>query len=233
MTAEPDTEIDRDELAALKDIALAGALDQTLSLTADELADRLDAPRQAALGRVRRLRDAGYLALRDGDESRRMRVTDGGRTVLAREFAEYCRLFAPASPLRLTGSVTEGVGKARQFISLPGYIEQFRKQLGYEPFHGTLNVDVDAEDEADSYRLAALDGVRVDGWESDGRTYGGVTCYLARIETADERRYDPAHVLVPDRTRHDASELEILAPNKLRDELDLCDGDRVTVHVST
>ena len=231
MTTEPDADLSPDELAALKHVALAGALDRPVEVTTEELADRLDVPREAARRCLRRLRDAGHLASR-GDDGSRLRVTRDGRTALAREYVDYHRLFGPARPLRLSGEVTEGVGEANGFVSLPGYAEQFGDRLGYEPFHGTLNVAVDDESEADSHRLAALGGVRIDGWEDDGRTYGGVTCYPARVETADGREYGPAHVLVPDRTHHDASELEVLAPDKLRDELDLRDGDGVTVRVS-
>lgn len=232
MTAEPNTQLDRDELAALKGIALAGALNRTLTATTGELADRFDVSREAARRNLRWLRDAGYLAPADGGRQQ-IRVTDAGRALLAREYADYCHLFDPSAALRLTGEVTEGVGKASGFVSLQGYVEQFRERLGYEPFHGTLNVTVDDESRADSYRLEARDGVRIDGWESDDRTYGGVTCYPVSVETADDREYDPAHVLVPDRTQHDASELEILAPDKLRDEFGLRDGDTVIIHIST
>ena len=235
MTTGSDAELSHDELAALKHVALAGAFDSPVEVTTDELADRLDDSRETVRRSLRRLGDAGCLVRRDDDggseEGRRLRVTHDGRTALAREYVDYYRLFGSARPLRLAGDVTEGVGEASEFVSLPGYVEQFRDRLGYEPFHGTLNVVVDDESEADSHRLAARDGVRIDGWEADGRTYGGVTCYPARVETADGREYDPAHVLVPDRTHHDASELEVLAPDRLRDELDLGDGDGVTVLV--
>ena len=234
MTTEPDADLSTDELAALKHVALAGALDRPVEVTTEaeaELVDRLDLSREAARRRLRRLRDAGHLARRDDDGSRRLRVTPDGRTALAREYTDYHRLFGPARPLRLTGEVTEGAGEASGFVSLHGYAEQFRDRLGYDPFPGTLNVAVGDESEADSHRVAAVDGVRIDGWEAEGRTYGGVTCYPARVETADGREYGPAHVLVPDRTHHEASELEILASDRLRDELDLRDGDGMTVHV--
>lgn len=231
MTSELDTGLSHDELAALKYVALAGALDSPIEVSTEELADRLDVSLGTAQRSLHQLRDAGHLARRGDDESKRLDITHNGHTVLACEYVDYYRLFGPVCPLRLTGEVTEGVGEASEFVSLAGYAEQFRDRLGYEPFHGTLNVVVDDEDKANSHRLAALDGVRIDGWESDGHTYGGVTCYPACIETEDEREYDSAHILVPDRTQHNASELEILAPDRLRDELDLWNGVRVTVHV--
>lgn len=234
MTAKSDPEIDHDEdeLAALKDIALAGAFDRQITVRTEELADWLDVPQEVVPQTLQRLRDAGYLMSDDG-ERERVCVTDVGRVLLAREYADYCRLFDPTDSLRIMGEVTKGVGKASGFVSLQGYIEQFCERLGYEPFHGTLNITVDNESWAHSYRLEAREGIRIDEWESDGRTYGGVTCYSARVETADGRTYDPTHVIVPDRTQHDASELEILAPDKLRDELGLRDDDTVIVHLST
>jgi riboflavin kinase len=36
-------------------------------------------------------------------------------------------------------------------------------------------------------------------------------------------------VIVPDRTHHDASQLEVIAPVRLRETLGLVDGDTVTV----
>ncbi len=39
------------------------------------------------------------------------------------------------------------------------------------------------------------------------------------------------HATVPERTHHTVDQLEIIAPVKLRDELDLTDGDHVTIHV--
>ena len=232
MPIDPDTGLSHDELVVLKQVALAGVLDRSDGPIIQELTDRLDISIEDAQQNVRRLRDAGCLARHDNERDRLLRVTHDGRTALAREYVDYYRLFGPARPLQLTGEVTEGAGKASGFVSLSGYVEQFKNRLGYEPFHGTLNIAVEDDDKADSHRLAAVDGVRIDGWETDELTYGGVTCYPARIETTDGREYGPAHILVPDRTHHDASELEILAPDRLRDELNLRDDDTVTVRVS-
>ena len=42
---------------------------------------------------------------------------------------------------------------------------------------------------------------------------------------------EPAHLIVPVRTDHDADEIELLAPVEVRAALDLEDGDHVTVDV--
>ncbi|OYR89260.1 hypothetical protein DJ71_04440, partial [Halorubrum sp. E3] len=48
---------------------------------------------------------------------------------------------------------------------------------------------------------------------------------------ADGERYEAVHAIVPDRTHHDDDQLELIAPDRLRDALDLADGDAVEVRV--
>ena len=111
-------------------------------------------------------------------------------------------------------------------------MEQFRDRLGYEPLAGTLNVDLAPPSVRARGELGAQTGAatRIDGWEDGDRTFGPATCYAARVES-DAGSYDGAHVIVPERTHHDATQLELIAPAKLRDELALSDGDDLTVHV--
>jgi riboflavin kinase len=109
-------------------------------------------------------------------------------------------------------------------------MEQFVERLGYEPFPGTLNVRLDEDAVRSRAGMSALDAVPIDGWEDDERTFGPATCYAAVIE-ADDETYEPVHIIVPERTHHDESQLEIIAPDKLRDVLDLADDDCITIRV--
>ncbi|MFW5797368.1 MAG: DUF120 domain-containing protein, partial [Spirochaetota bacterium] len=62
-------------------------------------------------------------------------------------------------------------------------------------------------------------------------TYGAATCYGVTL-VADGEPYDEVHAIVPDRTHHDEDQLELIAPDRLRDALDLSDGDTVEVRVT-
>jgi riboflavin kinase len=75
--------------------------------------------------------------------------------------------------------------------------------------------------------LRSREGLRIEGFESEKRTYGGARCYRATVNG----RY-PAAVLVIDRTHYDDSVMEIISPVHFRKELGLKDGDEVTVTVS-
>jgi len=221
-----------DELAALKHVALAGALDGEAKLSCADLAERLDASNQTASRRLQALEEAGHVERSLAGDGQWVGVTREGVRALEAEYEDYRRLFEGNRPVTLRGWVTGGMGEGRHYISLPGYMEQFRERLGYEPFPGTLNVELDAGSVRARPELRAMESeaTPIDGWEDEDRTFGPATCYAARVEAGD-RTYDGAHVIVPERTHHDESQLELIAPEKLRDALDLSDGDEVTVRV--
>jgi riboflavin kinase len=238
-----------DELATLKLLALDDGFDGGAKTSCGALADRLDASNQTASRRLQTLEDAGLIERERVADGQWVTVTADGERALRREYAEYRRLFESSTAIELSGTVTVGMGEGRHYITLPGYMTQFEARLGYEPFPGTLNVDLDAEGVRARGGLDALRPIAIDGWEDDDRTYGPAVCYPATVvgssgsdtdpdsdagsdsDGSDVETYENAHVIAPERTHHDEDQLELIAPDKLRDELSLADGDPVTIHV--
>jgi riboflavin kinase len=157
-------------------------------------------------------------------------VTDAGEQALRAEYADYRHIFESPATVTLEGSVTGGMGEGKHYISLPGYMTQFEERLGYEPYPGTLNVDLTADSVRSRAGMRSLDAVPIDSWEDDERTFGSATCYAATLATEDET-YEGAHIIVPDRTHHDETQLEVIAPDRLRAVLGVDDGDTLTVTV--
>jgi riboflavin kinase len=219
-----------DELATLKLLALEGALESQQKVSCSVLAEDLDASNQTASRRLQELDDAGFVEREMVSDGQWVTVTPAGESALRREYADYRRVFERDASIELDGFVTSGMGEGRHYISLPGYMTQFIDKLGYEPFAGTLNVELTAESVRARAGVAALEPIQIEGWEDDERTYGPAFCYPASVATGDSI-YEPAHVIAPERTHHDEDQLEVIAPAKLRDELDLDDGDEVTVDV--
>jgi len=230
--AEPATAtaVGPDELAALKHVALQGGLAGETKVSCAGLADRLDASNQTASRRLQRLESAGVIEREVVGDGQWVRVTDAGEAALRGEYADYRRVFERDPELTLAGTVTSGMGEGRHYITLPGYAEQFAERLGYEPFPGTLNVELDGESVRSRAALSAIDAVPIDGWADEERTFGPATCYPAEL-AGDDGTYAPVHVIVPERTHHDESQLELIAPDKLRAELDLEDGTTVAVRL--
>jgi riboflavin kinase len=228
-TTSPPT-VGHDELAALKFVAVEGGLAGPVKVSCAGLAGRLDASSQTASRRLQRLDEAGLLDREIVSDGQWIEITDAGESALRGEYADYRRIFEDDATLTLDGTVTSGMGEGRHYISLPGYMEQFRERLGYEPFAGTLNVELTEESVRARAGMVSLDAVPIDGWEDEDRTFGPATCYAATILAGDDS-FDTAHIIVPDRTHHDETQLEVIAPAKLRDELGLDDGDTITVRV--
>jgi len=221
----------QDELATLRRVALDGGLTSETKLSCAGLAEELSVSTQTASRRLQSLESAGYVERETVADGQWVRVTEAGERALREEYEAYRRLFESPARIELRGSVTSGMGEGRHYISLPGYQEQFESRLGYEPFAGTLNLDLDDESIRARAGLSAFSPVPIDGWEDEDRTYGPAVCYPAAVETPDGDDYEPAHVIAPERTHHDEDQLEVIAPTKLRDALDLEDGSVLFVTV--
>ncbi|MFC6905647.1 DUF120 domain-containing protein [Halalkalicoccus tibetensis] len=222
-------DVGQDELAALRQLGLDGALSGETKISCSALADRLETSSQTASRRLQALEAADLIARETVTDGQWIAVTGEGERALRAEYDAYRRLFEERSSVDLEGFVTGGMGEGKHYISLPGYMAQFEEKLGYEPFPGTLNVDLTEESVRRRAALEALEPVHIDGWEDEDRTYGPCVCYPATILADGE--YDGAHVIAPERTHHDEDQLEVIAPAKLRDELGLDDDDRITVRV--
>jgi riboflavin kinase len=222
--------VGNDELAALRQVGLDGGLTGPVKISCAGLAAELDTSGQTASRRLQRLDEAGYLDREVVSDGQWVSVTEAGESALRSEYAAYRTLFESPGVVTLEGSVTGGMGEGKHYISLPGYMEQFRERLGYEPFPGTLNVDLTADSVRVRPGIRSLDAVPIDEWEDDERTFGSATCYAATLEGAGET-YAGAHIIVPDRTHHDETQIEVIAPDRLRDALGLDDGDRITITV--
>ncbi|WP_255193335.1 CTP-dependent riboflavin kinase [Natronobeatus ordinarius] len=231
MSTTATSAVGQAELAVLKLLAIEGGLSGDLKISCSALADQLDASNQTASRRLQRLESATLLERDTVSDGQWVAITDAGERALRAEYEDYRRIFEDGSEIELEGTVTGGMGEGRHYISLPGYNRQFEDRLGYEPYPGTLNVDLLEESVRRRSAVSSLEPVPIDGWEDDERTYGPAVCYPATLETADGECYEGAHTIEPERTHHDDDKLEVIAPAKLRDELDLSDDDHLTIYV--
>lgn len=126
------------------------------------------------------------------------------------------------------GTVSSGLGKGKEFVSLEPYTVQFEDRLGYRPYPGTLNLEVSTPIAG---KLDHLSAISIEGWEDSGRSFGAVSAYPVRIRNRSE--LPPIHLIVPNRTDHDTSTIELISPVKLRDRLSLIDGSTLEISVDS
>ncbi len=207
-------------LEPLRLLAHAGADHTPVVVTSGEVGERLGVSQQAAARYLVELERRGLVVRSLANRRQRLQLTPAAMELLRAEYRDYRRLFEGPARATISGEVASGLGEGRYYLSQPGYVVQFTERLGYSPYPGTLNVRVRA---SESRRLAVLrdwNGLRIDGFEAGGRTFGGATCYPAKL---NGRR---CHLIRPDRS-HYQDVIEFVAPERLRSRLRLQDGDVV------
>lgn len=211
-----------DALSVLKVLALAGADHTPVVLTSRALGERLSVSQQAADRYLVALEAAGSISRSLAQRRQALTVTPAGMRLLRAEYQSYRRIFEGPGRLAFSGTVTSGLGEGRYYLSQPGYVVQFSERLGYSPYPGTLNVRIGPEARRKVEVVGEWTGLRIDGFEASGRTFGGATCFPARMNG------HPCHLIHPDRS-HYQDVVEFIAPDRLRDVLTLHDDDPVQI----
>jgi riboflavin kinase, archaea type len=211
-------------LAVLKLLALAGADATPVVLTSRELGDKLGVSQQAADRYLVALEKAGLLSRSMAQRRQRLLITAEGMALLRAEYHSYHRLFEGPNRIRFSGKVASGLGEGRYYLSQPGYVVQFSERLGYAPYPGTLNVRVGGPALRKVELVGSWSGLRIDGFQASGRTFGGATCFPARMNG------HPCHFIRPDRT-HYRDVVEFIAADCLREALGVKDDDPVELEV--
>ncbi|NCA73619.1 MAG: DUF120 domain-containing protein [Gammaproteobacteria bacterium] len=211
--------------SALKRIALLGGMEDYIAISSRELGDTLEMSQQSASKRILELLDEKLIVRDLGARRQRIKLTQKGIDELKREYNEYRRIFELTDHVTLKGHVASGMGEGGYYISQPGYIEQFQNKLGFRPFEGTLNIAVNKEDTGKLEVLRGTAGQLINGFESEGRTFGNVVAYKAKIKNID------CAIVVPERS-HYADVIEVVCQYHLRRTLSLSDRDPIEVRVN-
>jgi len=213
-----------EEIQLLKHLAQLGGDHTPVVATSRELGAVLGVSQQAADRYLVRLSEHGLLTRTLAARRQRLTVTAPALEILRKEYHGYRRIFEGPGRLAFSGQVASGLGEGRYYLMQPGYVVQFTERLGYTPYPGTLNVRFRPEDAARVGAVKDWRGIRIDGFEATGRTFGGATCFATRLSGR------PSHLIVPDRTHH-TDVVEFIAAERLRDSLGVKDGDTVTAEI--
>lgn len=125
------------------------------------------------------------------------------------------------SGLPVYGTVRSGGGNNSGHVAR--FVDELADVLGYRPFPGSLNVKTRYAFRLGPYAAEYVDPRRGRG----GRRGGDYQIWPARIEGYD----GPAHVIRPGVRGHGRYCLEVWAPEKLRDVLNVRDGDEVLLRI--
>ncbi|MCO5384218.1 MAG: winged helix-turn-helix domain-containing protein/riboflavin kinase [Methanosarcina barkeri] len=214
------------DIEHLKKLALIGAVNKTIKVSSNEFQKHTGASSKTAARKLKQLEEEGLIERKIVSGGQLIKMTEKGIEILKSEYIEYSRIFSPESDLlELEGKVLKGLGEGQYYVNIPGYRKQFEDKLRFEPFPGTLNIQLSENSSALRNLLREMPAVRIEGFNDGERTFGGGKCYPVIIGGIE------AAVVAPERTHYPSDLIEIIAPVKLRDALQLNDGDRVVIQV--
>jgi riboflavin kinase len=142
------------------------------------------------------------------------RITSKGYRQLVDLYSDLRLVVERPLDFVIEGKVFSGLGEGAYYVSLPGYRQQFREKLGFDPYPGTLNV-----------RL--LTDVRIEGFRNGARTYGGLKAITGTFNDAEL-----CAILFIERSHYGEDVIEVISPVYLRGKYGLRDGDKVRVRVT-
>jgi len=216
------------DVLALFALAKHGCGNSLKELSSSQLAEELSVSQQTASRRIKELLDEGYIVREVLPKGQRIKLTSKGVKTLRQIHFDLDKIFEDVVPsvYPITGEVKSGLGEGRYYMEIPKYKDGFKDTLGFTPYPGTLNLRlVTSEDVKMRQTLQDVEGLNINGFVHEERTFGSVKCFKANIEGIE------GAVVIPSRTHHGFNTLEAIAPIRIRDKIELKDGDLVTVKV--
>lgn len=211
-------------LQTLKELALLGALRNKIELSSHELAAHMALSQQTASRYLLELDSSQMITRELGVKKQLIQITSSGAEVLEKEYAFYQQIFDLSTKIKFTGKVISGMGEGKYYAGQQGYAEQFHKKLGFTPYPGTLNVQIEYIERNKLRLLKNSGGIVIDEFKNENRTFGEVVCFTASINGVE------GAIVVPKRS-HYITVLEFISPYYLREKLQIKDGDTVEVVV--
>jgi riboflavin kinase len=205
---------------------------KTIHISSVEFGKLLYLSQQTASRRIKDLEDLGWIERKIEAKEQIIRITKKGADIM---LTMYKNLKKILEDILIVGIVSSGMKEGAYYVAIKGYYEQFKDKLGFTPYKGTLNLELN--DLNKQLLIENLDNktpIIIDGFKDTNseRSYGPVRCYdcyISRLE--DQSKKINAAILRIERTHHKKNILEILAEPYLRDVLHLKDGDKIRIEL--
>ncbi|RLF35494.1 MAG: hypothetical protein DRN08_02955 [Thermoplasmata archaeon] len=212
-------------IQTLKELALLGAMRDRIGISSFELARQLGTSQQTASRYLLDLDKNGMINREFGIKKQLIQITQLGAEVLQKEHIDYQQIFELPNRVYFQGRVVSGMGEGKYYTEQKGYVDQFKRKLGFIPYPGTLNVEIKYVERNKLRMLKNYGGINIDEFKTKNRTFGGVTCFHAKIDGAT------GAIVLPSRS-HYSNVIEFISPICLRKQLGLKDGDEVKIMIS-
>ena len=212
-------------IETLKQIALLGAMSRSVKISSSEIAEKMLTSPQTAARHLQNLEKNEMIERQTTTSGQWVRLTGKGIQQLEKEYRFYQQLFKTKKSTQIEGTTITGLGEGKYYLSNDGYRKQIEEKLGFTPLPGTLNIKLDQENTIIRRSLDFRKSIRIDGFRSDNRTFGGGICLPIMIEDIK------GAIIQPERTHYPEDIVEIIAPINLRNHLNLKDGSKMKINI--
>ncbi len=212
-------------------IAEMGAYHRTARISTQYLAQKSGVSQQTASRHLIELENLGLIQRSITPAGSLVTVTDRGKAQLKNVYSKLKAVIEASHALSITleGVVFSGLGEGAYYVMQDGYRKQFIEKLGFDPYPGTLNIRLTSDyDRRTVEELEGYPAIEVEGFKDESRTFGPVKCYPTLINNGSK-----GALIVAFRTHYDASVLEIIAPQYLRNQLRIRDGQKIKLEIFT
>jgi riboflavin kinase len=193
-----------------------------------QLAKAIGVSQQTAVRYLKELEGGRLIRRALTARGEKVEIEDRGFSLLRETYGALSVVFAnlSASCISFRGTLFTGIGEGAYYVSQRPYMGQFSAKLGFTPYPGTLNIRLmEQADQVNYLQVLSYPPTLVLGFRSADRTYGDVLCYKVSLE----KRY-PGAVVRSVRSLYDNSVVEIISPLRLRREMKIEDGSRISVY---
>lgn len=212
-------------IPVLKHLGLVGGVNDYIPISSRALAKDLGISQQSASKKILELLEDELISRRLGARTQFIKITDKGMNMLRNEYTDYQRLFELADYITIQGVITSGLGEGKYYVTQKGYMDQFIEKLWFKPWEGTLNIKITGSNVNRFQLIKKLDGIPINGFEAQGRTFGKGKCFLCDIQGVE------CAIMMPYRSHYE-NVIEIISKHYLRDKLKLKDGDVIEIRIA-
>jgi riboflavin kinase len=236
-------------LLILLNLLSNGAKDSHIEKTSMQISKTIGRSQQTAAKLLIDLEKKNFIERIKSNRKFKIKVTSQGHQFVSNLYDQIKITIEKSNKesISFKGKIVSGSGEGSYYMSLNGYKNQFRQKLGYEPYPGTLNVELDRFYTNIKNEIKNLPAIHIQGFKDENRTYGWVKCYPSllfpsnsngesiekenKIEEIDSSLGIKSSVILLERTHHDNSLIEIISPFSIKDTASLKNGDTVTINL--
>ncbi|MEA3558536.1 MAG: DUF120 domain-containing protein [Candidatus Thermoplasmatota archaeon] len=214
-----------DDRLVLLELSHLGALERFVNITTIDMGELLGVSQQSASIYLNHLESGNLIERVRKKDGSSIRITKEGMDLLLGLYGQLRSVFDSPRRIDVKGHLSRGLGEGAYYLSQYQYKEQLIEYFNIDPFEGTLNVELSKRNSPVLDLLRKGAGVKISGFQSQGRSFGSCICYPCTVNGKG------GVIMIPNRTLH-METLEVVSNVKLRDELNLRDGDDVIVSIT-